>query len=982
MAAERRYRLRVITMPSRRHLILGCSAATVGSAPAWMPALAPAAIVPAFLLVYVLPGWIAAGRLWPHRGVLERAAAAFGLSFVACLLLSVVVVELHVPMRAAAWVWCALTAAGLWLLKPGVEFPASRPERIMATMSLLLLAVIAVAGWHIGGTYGNLAGEEGYHVIFTRKLHAHPSPSADNLFYLPGTSSTYLYMPYHASLALMATLGGLDPMSVFVKFRPFAAIVTLVSMAALAQRMTGRGFVGWTTLLVLGVGVLTNHAGYHSPYFAQLMPVSHHSDVSLGMGLAVGGYFFWSAATAAVRFRGVFWCGAAVMIAVLICHAREGLQLVVLCGVLCATGLCFRFRDRTLMLHTAALAILLIVAGKGYQGLQAVRAPHLAGWEEAEKSVARERFEALKSDVRAGRWHALFGPRIDRTTAYMPNYNIFFRPAYALALLAVPLTFWGGRSLWSSFVPVLVGAILLLSRLPVTALLLVTGGYSQILYTPARFVLHWEWLLLAIGAATIAEFAGRRLDALASSVRRRLATVLAINAAFALGFWGLPALGEALQSASERHPDLIPIGVLLALEAGTVWRLRRWSMGTASDVEAAAHAPAWRSVALAGALIVPLATWTSPPSLADQAETAAARPNGLDVDAWCAETGLLDVPPETSAYLRDVLPRGRVLACDPRYIFNYPVVFDHYIFTFGFYFSSETPFLERYYAIRGRTPPFDPSIRTMYRFTDVYIRDLMLRFPLFNWIDPLDVTLREIEENGIEVIVVDPEFASLWDTYAAYFPRAFRRLHAHGDHSVYGVERDALRDARAAVAADSAGWTRRDLESGYSARVLAGLDRLAPADRAAIWSDLRTTLPGTPSDADTFSRMTCFVPAQRHYDTHVDGRAWRTPDGLPAARVQQRDDRVDVLIGPLQPELSMPVFLPKPRPYFVLLECDGDVVVDPAEPVRRNVFRVDGPGFRELRLSFRGTAESAVSVRIVEDETAAAVRVVLPVVRD
>ena len=768
---------------------------------------------------------------------------------------------------------------------------------------------------------------------------------------------------------MMATLSGLDPIAVYLKFRPFAAVVTLLSMAALAQRMTGRSVAGWTALVVFGVGAITNHAGFHSGYFAQLLPVSHPSDVTLGMGLAFGGYFFWASATAEKRFGAAFWCAAAVTTAVLVCHAREGLQLVVLSGVLFGTGLLFRSRNRTLLLHAAALAVLLVVVAKAYQGLQSGRTSHLAEWEDEEKAVARERFDALAGDVREGHPDALFGPRIDRTTSYLYNYDFFFRPVYALALAAAIGAFWSGRALWACFVPLLMGAVMLASRLPSLALPVILASYSQVWYTPARFVLHWEWLILAIGAVWAAERA-----AAATEGARWPATAAAVAGAAALGCLVLPALGGRLSDFGTRRPDLTVALFAIALQAGALWRLYRWSKATATPEESEPRPVGWRYAALAAALVVPMLCWNSPPTMAEQVESSAARPDGLDVDEWCARTGLLDLPAETMEFVRRELPHGRVLAYDPRYIFNLPAVFDHYVFTFGFYYFWERGFFDRYYEVRDRTPPFDPSIRSMYRFTEVYIRDLMLRFPLYNWRDPIEVTLRDIGENGIDVVIVNPEFDGLWRTYAEYFPDAFPLLHRSGAFAVYGVEREALRRSLEAVRSDPEAWGRRDLENGYVARATAG------------WPEVRARLPESMQpfvpDAATLERITCFVPAQKHYDVHVDGRAWLTPDGTPASRVRQSGDRVELVMSPAQPEVMIPIFLPKSRPYTVVLVTDGAVRV--AENVGQigNRFWLYGQGFQMLRLKMDGPGEAAVAVRIVEDEAWAAMEVWLPVIDD
>lgn len=918
---------------------------------AHLPSLA---LTLAFSLVYFLPGFILTRLIFPKdRWWPEMLALAFGLSFVMCLIFIIAMVELHLGMHTAVWVWVIGLAIGMLVLAGREkEAPIERMEKeegILCVSGLVLLGFILGACYFIGGTYGNLGGEEGYHVIFTRKIFANENLNPRNLFYLPGISSTYLYLPYHFSLALMAKLSGLDPMSCFIKFRPFSAFMTLLVMSAFVKRLVDSKLAGWTALNLLCVLVITNHAGYHSPYFAQLIPVSHHSDFSLGLGLALGSYFFWRAIHSEKRFGMEFWAGLLVAGAVLICHVREGVQLLFYSGILFGVLLVFRFREKKLIWHTLAFALFLFLMLKGYQLLQSVRVSHLTGWEEAEKAVAWSGLKTLVKNILRGDLFAFFGPRIDQVSSYMPNYDVFFRSVYGLALLITPLVLIQAKRLWALFIPVLIAVVLLMTRLPLISYGLILGGYSQILYTPARFIFHWELLMLC---AAVYWVGARFMQAWGRS--HGIVIILMLLAALGSGGYLIPKATSWLQEFLLEHPDAIVIYVLILIQAGLIWKFRNFlSRSKEGEQRSFGSRPCHSGLhsIFTLVLVLPMLGWSYPPSLVQQLAEASLKPSGLNVQEWCEKKDLLNLPKETMEAIRK-LPSGKILAYDPRYIFNLPVVLNHYIFTFGFYFSSEKEFFDRTYRIRDRKPPFKEYDLSMYRYVDVYMNDLMLRFPLYNWLDPLEVTLRDIQQNKIDTVIASPEFGDLWSAYADYFPEVFRAVHEQGGYAVYEVNQSNVDSAVQSVLQDPKFWLIRDLEKGFTGRVLMSLSRwksrIAKNDYEKITRIFLAKLPKELQDEipeGTLSRklewladQTCFIPAQKHYDSHLDFKRPR------------------------------PVFLPKSIPYFVEVKSNG-------KPVDR--YKLPGGEFHLLEISQEGRGEIQ-DIRIVEDLQKAAVPIYLP----
>lgn len=973
----------------------------------FLAAYPAAALSAAYLTVYLLPGlalWRLAVKA-PYWG-LEALAGAFALSFSAQAAFSIVFAEFGIPLSILLWAWCGIAA--LLLAACGIHDRRTRPavftvgNAFLAITGLVLLAVVAVILYRIGGTYGSLSGEEGYHLVFIRKIFSATAPDPLRLNYLKGVSTTYIYLPYHFGIALIAKLAGLDPLAAYIKFRPVAGIIAIVATSALAARMALDHRAGWTTVIVLTIFILTNHIGHHSGYFAQFVPLSHHSDVMLGAGLAMGCFVLWRAAASDDCFGAEFWIAVVISISIFVSHAREGTQILLYAAVLAAILLAFK--ERKAAANMAGLVLLLLAVAAIYQHLQGARVDHLSGWEAAEKSQAFVQLKVHAANLLHGDPLALFRPRIDRSTSFMPNFDLFFMPLYlasagmALIVLAVR------RDIAALFLSTLIFGTMLAAIVPIVALAMVIVVYSQILFTPLRFVMHWEMAVLGLavfmlatwGAGLIKHHQGAGWLPHGAAARGAL-----IFGAFVLAGLAAPSVATRTAAMVKLYPwSAILFGcAVVGYYAVRLFREQRRGIAvqmTASAESAVDADPRHGAIitVLVLALLVPTFRWVNDPSLWRQYENAETRPSGLDVNAWIDKTGLLDIPGGARKILEGSKMTGAVVAYDPRYVFNLPVMYNVFIPSLAFYISTERDFFESYYKTRRRSPPLNPKITSMYKYVDAFMSDLMLRFPLYNWIDPLDVTLEDIRVNGIQYVLASPEFLHLWRTYRVYFPDLFVAEYDADDFAVYRMDRERLAGAIEAVKARRAAWVERDISEGFLARAAETLRfstgvmdgnierRLSERLLARMPEGVRQYLAGRGDAAEQVRRLmntAVLMPAQKHYDIHIP------PDLLVSSA-----ERAGA--GPP----LLPIFLPKATEYELIVAGKGlaeGTIAPQSEGVplalkeRKEIdgvvryrFRLDRQGFQMLTLGLAPAAADRriTDVRLIENLDWAAISVTLP----
>src|SRR6185503_15775281 len=183
----------------------------MGLAAGILPAPVVARMAIAGTLVFVLPGWSAlaiweGGRSSPSS-LLERLPRAFGLSFTLLTIVTVVSTTVSVGSGVATWAYLslALALAGLQVRRVTPEAADETPTPAFDWVVLCAIGATCVLLWFTGGIYGTLPdGEEALHLALIRKLHSNAAIRQDNVMYRPGVVSTYLYLPYHLGVAMVA----------------------------------------------------------------------------------------------------------------------------------------------------------------------------------------------------------------------------------------------------------------------------------------------------------------------------------------------------------------------------------------------------------------------------------------------------------------------------------------------------------------------------------------------------------------------------------------------------------------------------------------------------------------------------------------------------------------------------------------------------------------------------------------------------------
>src|SRR5262249_25505734 len=132
-------------------------------------------------------------------------------------------------------------------------------------------------------------GEEILHATIVRKIWGNAVLTPYNIMYSPDVPTTYLYAPYHAMIALVARLSGLDPLVVFFRVRAVFMVMAVLTMTGLVWVVTRRmastvvGLWVFVGLVLFDVAGQVTAADGTLLYWAQLAPLSHLADFGLGV---------------------------------------------------------------------------------------------------------------------------------------------------------------------------------------------------------------------------------------------------------------------------------------------------------------------------------------------------------------------------------------------------------------------------------------------------------------------------------------------------------------------------------------------------------------------------------------------------------------------------------------------------------------------------------------------------------------------------
>jgi hypothetical protein len=777
-----------------------------------------------FMAILFLPGWLILWRWGTRPRAWDAIPFAFAVSLLFVTGMTILSIETHLNSRWGALVvvaaslaiaareWWRPAAAGV--LDDGCEDgdDATAARRVLewtlvVGIGLLMAVLLTVGGTMRPDSIGDLE-EEALHLSILRKLTENAALDHFNVMYKAGVANTYVYPPYHFALALVARVSALDPLVVYLKFRPVAALVALLSLRSLTALFFGRRWVADVALLSWLVLVVNNTAGQVPGfYWAQLVPLSHLGDFGLGVMLPLLLLFtFHYLRAEPTRTPFAILTPALVFVALLV-HTREVLQLLVFLGSAALGLFLFRRHDRRMLARLLALIAAAVVMGLLYQLRHGALAGHAVLFEAANREAFRGR---LNHVLREPFWRVVMEPNQE-------FYGLMSRGLYLLPLVLLPLLWLARR--WSVLLvaPGLLACALII-RIPHLSLQFILHTYAEILQTPARNFVHWGLLLLGGGlgllalgleklyasalngaSLRVAWTGGRPMfesgwrAARSRPEKGALALVVTTLAAGAGGLivWGL----RRLESTSTQRIDAVYVvaivGSLVALAARAAWASRFGPSPREIAYRRVQHP--WIALAAAVASIVPLFSYGSPPSLRAQYRQWSRLPSMADFWNWYnASAFAAKVPAAAVRFLREQVPPGRVLAAPKRFGFTLPVLTNHYIISTGFVLSSDLDVVEPYERVTGSHRRFDPHPFRGYQERSAYAREIVEFDPMFHPHVPPEQTLAYLREYGVEYVVVGPRERVHYRRLAESFPGVLERLFAKQDHVVYRVHREGL----------------------------------------------------------------------------------------------------------------------------------------------------------------------------------------------
>jgi hypothetical protein len=535
--------------------------------------------------VLILLAWRPIARL----PVAALASLGFGVSFGLIQALTVVAVSMHRDtgeMLTALYVVSALHGIAAVVRRRGTAAVIHGSDVLLGCALFGVAAFAYLQGAPFQDT------EDQIHAAIVRRLLYLDAPSLDNIYSIyavPPVIYTYPFPGTHYLMALIARAGGLDPLFVYHKLRAFWVVIAVLTLYGFVNAVFGSRRLALVSALT-GIAFIANgtFGTVRGFFWGQLEPVSHASDVALGVVLPalllLACYFI-----KAERPRGqtVFLCATVMLgLALTAVHTRDVVQLIVylaaFVGALVIIG-----RSRA-MWHRAALLLGTLAAA-----LLVWSVWHGATADAVGRLVVQRRPDLIGTVSRYS-WTMLFGQPHVLLSDYVSGFSTLFYGWTPIVVLVAPFALYQYRH---RPLTLLIGAsvlsYLIIIRVPIVALTYVWGTYFEILYSPVRNIVFFVHALTGAAVYTIA----CRLAHLRPVLG--VASALAVSAVAVLVFhFGAPAFTEWI--------DLLFVPAI----AGYLFVLYRLWSRSAEPVRVAPSGSSWWTAIVAVLIVVPAALFT------------------------------------------------------------------------------------------------------------------------------------------------------------------------------------------------------------------------------------------------------------------------------------------------------------------------------------------------------------------------------------
>ena len=683
----------------------------------------------ASLLVYVLPGYLVllgsgyAGRL----DILERLAISLGISFTGVTVLSILTLELGRGLGWAIQLWgfCLAGLAGWAFLARRASLrkaplPASTEDpRSLRWLPTVLLLVIVGLAWALYAVGSPIFDTE--EIVIARRIAENSILHVDNLMHRLGAPTTYLYVPYQFSEAMVARLAGWDVVLVMLKLRFIFVILGLAILYSLARTLWNDHRVACLITLA-AVGVIFIDPDAVATRIGILAPYPNRHGVAPGLFLPLSFLFALKAMDPKEgRFFGRWFLGVALSMAIV--HAREGSHLLlwmVGLGMVLAADARGRQVLRRWGILLATVLIVLIVF-KLRQGAVVLHAESLT-------ASLRSQIVAVARQMAHKPAHLLMGDLPETIPSSVGNYpfdhfRLFFqrvttpgrerddlapaaRAFIPIGILLLPLLFFWRKAAWARLIGVSIGLPLAVMAIP--ALFLALGVLARTpdvgdLIAPLAFWCFLFWAVSLVFLSGGAQGLWRRAQARWRMLQSGWAAPVAWAGAFLIwmGLYRYAILGLSEKMLWRVWQSRLALAAALGAGFLGCWFLdRRWRVS--ERLRPVSNEP---SRALGFGLAIVLGT-----------VVATARdhhPAGLSVQKRLRNQRIVISHPEDPVpmllkylhsnfsegvvrFLRTQVSPGRVFLSDPSTIDAIPFYSNQYIAHSGLPLSTDRDFYSRY----------------------------------------------------------------------------------------------------------------------------------------------------------------------------------------------------------------------------------------------------------------------------------------------
>ena len=776
-----------------------------------------AATLTAGLVVLVVPGALALAA-WPSRRTLtlpEYFALSAAISWCVVAALCIAAFKLAMPLStalSALMVTEGLVAGLCWWR--GSAQPIERLDSLHVALCVLWV-VVGAAFYNVGGYTDSVRGpavaegwstmEEGLQVSTVRKIVGAPALAPAAVMYAKGEIPTYIY-PVHAfGLAAFSAVSGLDPLIAYSAFRFWSTVLSLAALYSLLVVAVNRNVAGIGSL-VLALMACFVFLGSMNGSWSPLAALPHIGDFSLGVLLPLGLALVVHAVT---RPPDVLTAAAPVfLLAMSLTHMREGVHVLSYMAAGLGVGLAAQSWRRSAYLRLAVLTVALVIAIVVIGRHITSQVPFIAEQESASSARTRiELVESLRSGISIDGEDNLIPakPVIVLALLLAPWVWLWFRDQPGIVLLTAGLVAWA--------VPVMV---------PIIARLLELSVYSEVMMSPARYMVQVSLLMLvsliAVAISTADWLVGQiptsmrhvhlhvdsRSHDLSWLARHRdrvlvIGAVVVVRVCLGMRETLLAALGAAPSIAVVA---LVGFSVMAALSVRLrtpVWRIDGdWSRGPRGAA----------SVVAIIALVAVVGLLASSQTVFDALRAARVPPRDQLAD-WYGATQVSERLPWKTVEMLRALPPRSVVAADPSLGLAVPMVSDQFVMTSGTNFTTDLHYLATVQRVLGHDfqeadVDMGPYIARLGPSLAAGLRPDIVRWeayrhrqrllaearelgvvPVFNPAEPADTTLALLDVLDPDFLLVEPERHPHLVSLAAAMPRRFTLVGTDGRFTIY-----------------------------------------------------------------------------------------------------------------------------------------------------------------------------------------------------